>query len=91
MCVGRLSFVKNFVIILEQIHQDLSMYKYTSLWWRAFGAPRGSAPMARYYDPQLRSLLHSLLACRAFVTPKDNGVDALIDIFLITSLEYHLM
>ncbi len=35
---------------------------YTSFWWRAFGAPRGSAPMVWYYDSQLRSSLRSLLA-----------------------------
>ncbi len=27
----------------------------------------------------------------AFGTPKDNGVDASIDIFLVSSLEYHLI
>ncbi len=58
---------------------------------RAFGAPRGSAPMARYYDSQLRSSLLSLLNRRAFGTPKDNGLDASIDIFLVASLEYHLI
>ncbi len=36
------------------------LYIYTSLWRRAFNAPRGSAPMARYYDLQLRSSLRSL-------------------------------
>ncbi len=67
------------------------LYIFTSLWQRAFGAPRGSAPMARYYDPQLRNSLRSLLTRRAFGTPKDNGVDASIDIFLVASLEYHLI
>ncbi len=47
--------------------------------------------MVRYYDSQLCSLLRSLLARRAFGTPKDNGVDALINIFLVTPLEYHLI
>ncbi len=56
---------------------------------RAFGAPRGSANMARYYDSQLHSSLRSLLARRTFGTPKDNGVDASIDIFFVASLEYH--
>ncbi len=56
---------------------------------RAFGAPRGSAPMVRYYDSQLRSSLRSLLARRTFSTPKNTGVDALIHIFLVASLEYH--
>ncbi len=63
-----------------------------SLWRRTFGAPRGLAPMARYYDDsQLGSSLRSLLARRVFGTPKDNGVDASIDIFLVVSLEYHLI
>ncbi len=47
--------------------------------------------MARYYNSQLRSSLRSLLAHRAFGTPKDTGIDALIDIFLVASLEYHLI
>ncbi len=58
---------------------------------RAFGAPTGLAPMAQYYDSQLRSSLCSLLARRSLDTPKDNGVDASIDIFLVASLEYHLI
>ncbi len=58
---------------------------------RAFGAPIGSVPMARYYDSQLRSFLRSLRAHRAFSTPKDNGVDTSSDIFLVASLEYHLI
>ncbi len=62
-----------------------------SLWRGAFGAPGSSAPMARYYNSQLRSSLRLLLACHAFGTPKDNGVDAWIDIFLVASLEYHLI
>ncbi len=57
------------------IYIYIYIYIYTSLWRRAFGVPRGSAPMARYYDSQLRSSLRSLLACRAFSTPKDNGID----------------
>ncbi len=67
------------------------LYIYTSFWWRAFGAPRGSAPKAWYYDSQLRSSLRSLLTHRAFGTSKDNGVDTSIDIFLVASLEYHLI
>ncbi len=63
----------------------------TSLWRRTFGVPRGSAPMVRYYDSQLRSLLRSLFARRTFGTPKGNGVDASTDIFLVASLEYHLI
>ncbi len=72
-------------------HHPLGVSLYTSLWWHVFGAPRGSAPMVRYYDLQLRSSLCSLLTRRAFGIPKDNGVDASIDIFLVASLEYHLM
>ncbi len=64
------------------------MLKYLFyIYIRAFGAPRGSAPMAWYYNLQLRLLLTS----RAFGTPKDTGVDAVIDIFLVTSLEYLLI
>ncbi len=80
-----LVFIKIFAFIFYLFSQ------YTSLWQRAFGAPRGLAPMARYYNSQLRSLLRSLHTRRAFGTPKDNGVDASIDIFLVASLEYHLM
>ncbi len=58
---------------------------------RALGAPRVSAPMAQYYNPQLPSSLRSLLARCAFGIPKDNRVDASIDIFLVTFLEYHLI
>ncbi len=78
---------------LEILNHKVNLYFYifTSLWRRTFGAPRGSKPMARYYDSQLRSLLCSLLARRAFGTPKDNGVDASIDVFLVDSLEYHLI
>ncbi len=47
--------------------------------------------MVRYYDSQLRSSLRLLLTRRAFGTPYDNGVDASIDIFLVASLEYHLI
>ncbi len=47
--------------------------------------------MARYYDSQLHSSLRSLLARHAFGTPKDNGVNASIDIFLVASLEYQLI
>ncbi len=47
--------------------------------------------MAQYYGSQLRRSLPLLLACRAFGTLKDNGVDASIDIFLVTSLEFHLI
>ncbi len=64
---------------------------YTSLWRRAFGAPRGSAPMAPYYDSQLGSSLRLLLTRRTFGTPKDNGEDASIDIFLVAFLKYHLI
>ncbi len=42
-------------------------------------------------DSQLRGSLRSLLAHRTLGTPKDNGVDASIDIFLVASLEYHLI
>ncbi len=58
---------------------------------QAFSAPRGSAPMAWYYDSQLRSSLRSLLARRILGTPKDNRVDVSIDIFHVASLEYHLI
>ncbi len=43
--------------------------------------------MVWYYDSQLRSLLTR----RAFGTSKDTGVEASIGIFLVTSLEYHLI
>ncbi len=56
------------VIERTKTNKKARVYIYT----RAFGAPRGSAPMARYYDSQLRSSLHSLLARRAFGTPKGN-------------------
>ncbi len=69
----------------------LSFVCNMSLWRLAFGASRGSVPMARIYDSQLCNSLRSLLARRALGTPKDNGVDASIDIFLVASLEYHLI
>ncbi len=47
--------------------------------------------MVQYYNSQLRSSLRSLLACRTLDTPKDNGVDASIDIFLVASVGYHLI
>ncbi len=76
-----------YIYIYMYIHEPLAV----RLWQCAFGAPKGSAPMARYYDSQLHSSLRSLLARRAFDTPKDNGGDASIDIFLVASLEYHLI
>ncbi len=72
-------------------HTHIHTYTHTHIYARAFGAPRGSTPMVRYYDSQLRSSLRLLLACRAFGTPKDNGVNAVIDIFLVASLEYRLI
>ncbi len=79
-----------FVLEVPDYESAMLIY-FIYIYTRAFGAPRGSAPMGRYYDSQLRSSLCSLLACRAFGTPKDNGVDASIDIFLVASLEYHLI
>ncbi len=67
------------------------MLIYLYIYMCAFGAPRGSTPMAQYYNSQLRSSLRLLLARSAFGTPKDNGVDASIAIFLVASLEYHLI
>ncbi len=86
------SFKSNRSFRLHSFYFNLNkMYDNTSLWRRAFDAPTGSASMARYYDSQLCSSLRSLLARRTFGTPKDNGVDASIDIFLVSSLEYHLI
>ncbi len=74
-----------------QLLYSLSILTWNDIMLRAFGAPRGSAPMAQYYDSQLRSSLCSLLASCIFGTAKDTGVDALTDIFLAASLEYHLI
>ncbi len=78
-------------LVVKNLKKELGIISYTSLWRRTFGAPRGLAPMAQYYNSQLRSSLRSLLARRTFGTPKDNGIDASIDIFLVASLEYHLI
>ncbi len=87
--VGEVRVVTFFVLKIPDYVSAMLIYFY--IYIRAFGAPRGSAPMAWYYDSQLRSSLCSLLARCAFGTPKDNGVDASIDIFLVASLEYHLI
>ncbi len=78
--------------VLKVPDYESAMLLYLYIYIRAFGgAPRGSAPMARNYASQLFSSLRSLLTLRTFGTPKDNGVDASIDIFLVASLEYHLI
>ncbi len=83
--------VTYYVLEVPDYESAMLIYLYTFIYIRAFGAPTDSAPMARYYDSQLRSSLRSLLARRTFGTPKDNGVDTSIDIFLVASLEYHLI
>ncbi len=76
---SRFSFCRSLITWLRIRNVNiLYIYIYIYIYLRAFDAPRGSA---QYYDSQLRSSLRSLLAHRAFGTPKDNGVDASIDYF----------
>ncbi len=91
-------FGKNFIlfvyIYLKRCFFEVLSYDQILIYIyiRAFGGATLAHLQARHL---WRSITIHDFAARfarcAFGTPKDNGVDASIDIFLVASLEYHLI
>ncbi len=88
--MGEVGAVTFFVLKVPYYESAMLIYFYLYI-LRAFGG----APLAHLEARLWRSITINNFAARfarrAFGTPKDNGVDASIGIFLVASLEYHLI
>ncbi len=88
-----------FSPLRSSIHHPLECFKLlfcqyncTFIFLRAFdGAPLAHLETRRLWHGIMIHNFTARFAHRTFGTPKDNGVDASIDIFLVASLEYHLI